>query len=116
MSNIHIFPQIHLDALLRPTLTGRDGLYAWRHINQKSVDFVLCDHELHPLVAIELDDWSHERPDRVERDRKVEALFRESSLPLERLTRRDLQDTSRLRERLMLRLANARDRQAGARA
>jgi hypothetical protein len=107
----YVFPQIHLDALLRPTMNGRDGVYAWRHINQKSVDFVLCNRELRPLLAIELDDWSHERRDRIERDRIVEALFKESALPLERLTRYDIDNVAKLRERLMSRLSSARDRQ-----
>jgi hypothetical protein len=103
-----VFPQIHLDALMRPTSNGRDGIYAWRHINQKSVDFVVCDLQLRPLLAIELDDWSHERADRVDRDRIVETIFRDVHLPLKRLVRPDLLDVNGLSRKIRLELTQER--------
>ena len=43
---------------------------AWfMRISQKHIDFVLCDRpSMRPLLLIELDDRSHHRGDRVERD------------------------------------------------
>ena len=43
---------------------------AWRNrIHAKHIDFVLCDPgNLQPILCIELDDPSHNRPDRIERD------------------------------------------------
>lgn len=82
----HVFPQVHLDDLVYPKSSQKDRLYAFRHINQKSVDFVLCDKEkLSPLLAIELDDWSHARPVRQERDREVERILADAGMPLLRL-------------------------------
>jgi Protein of unknown function (DUF2726) len=60
-------------------------VYALRHINQKSVDFVICDKEFRTVVAIELDDKTHERPDRIERDEIVEGLFKEAGIRLVRI-------------------------------
>lgn len=52
-------------------------------IDRKHVDFLLCDtHTMKPLVGIELDDSSHARADRVERDVFVEQVFRTAGLTL----------------------------------
>jgi hypothetical protein len=52
-------------------------------ISQKHVDFVLCtpDH-ISPILAIELDDKSHDQPKRRERDSFVDAAFASAGLPL----------------------------------
>ncbi len=42
---------------------------AFNKVACKHFDYVLCDRNLKILLAIELDDKSHERADRVERDR-----------------------------------------------
>jgi len=80
-----VFPQVHLSALLDHRVKGQDWRIAFRHINGKSVDFVLCDKiTLQPVYALELDDSTHDRRDRAERDVEVERIFREAQLPLVR--------------------------------
>ena len=82
----YIFPQIHLSSLLNHKIRGQSWRGAFSHINQKSVDFVLCDKSnLSPKLIIELDDRSHEREDRIVRDDIVEEILRDSYLPLLRL-------------------------------
>lgn len=55
-------------------------------INSKHLDFVLCEHSsLAPKLAIELDDSTHARPDRAERDRFLEAGLASAGLPLLRI-------------------------------
>ena len=79
----HVFPQVHLSAL-----------FAFRHINGKSVDFVLCDKEtLRPTYAIELDDLTHEQSDRRKRDLEVERIFEEANLPLVRFKNKNVSET-----------------------
>ena len=52
-------------------------------ISQRHVDFLLVrDGDCCPIMGIELDDGSHQRPDRVERDRFVHAIFSDCGLPL----------------------------------
>lgn len=52
----------------------------------KHLDFVLCDPEqLKPVLAIELDDASHYRPDRAARDQVVDAALAAAGLPLLRV-------------------------------
>lgn len=87
----YVFPQVHLSALLDHRVKGQDWRYAFRHINGKSVDFVLCDKEtLRPTYAIELDDSTHEMPDRRERDAEVERVFKEAKLPLVRFSNKNI--------------------------
>ncbi len=81
-----IFAQVHLGSILDEKIKGQDWRAARAHINRKSVDFLLCDKEyLTPKLAIELDDKSHEREDRVERDTEVERILKAAELPLLRV-------------------------------
>lgn len=52
-------------------------------IDRKHVDFLLCDPTtMRPLVGIELDDKSHQRADRRERDEFVDGVFKAANLQL----------------------------------
>jgi len=52
-------------------------------IDRKHVDFLLCHPvTMKPLVGIELDDKSHQREDRKQRDRFVDGVFHAAGLPL----------------------------------
>lgn len=56
---------------------------ARNRIDRKHVDFVLCSAmTMEPLLGIELDDSSHERKDRKERDDFVDKVFEAGGLPL----------------------------------
>lgn len=82
----HIFPQVHLPSIVDNKVVGQNWQGAFRHISQKSVDFVLCDKAyIAPKLAIELDDRTHERQDRIERDGEVERVLKGAGLPLLRL-------------------------------
>ncbi len=64
-------------------LTAPHDLAAFRRVSQKHVDFVLCDRAtLRPFVAVELDDRSHERGDRMRRDAFVDRAYAQAGLPL----------------------------------
>jgi len=96
-----IFAQVHLPTLVDHTVRGQDWRAALAHINRKSVDFVLCDKAyLSPKLAIELDDKSHERPDRQERDREVERILHEAGVPLLRIENRGNFNPSELSQRI----------------
>ena len=82
----YVFPQVHLASIINHKVVGQNWKGAFSHINQKSVDFVLCDKSyLAPKLAIELDDRSHERQDRIDRDGEVERILMDAGLPLLRL-------------------------------
>lgn len=80
-----IFPQIHLSTLFAHDEYRQNYKGALSTIQRKSVDYVLCDTEFRVRCAIELDDETHQRSDRVERDVFVNQLFRDAGLPLVRV-------------------------------
>jgi len=52
-------------------------------IAQRHVDYLLCDpNRMKPLVGIELDDTSHQKKNRQQRDKFVEQVFQTANLPL----------------------------------
>lgn len=81
-----IFPQIHLSTILNHKINGQNWRGAFSHINGKSVDYVLCDKNTLGLIcAVELDDYTHNNVDRVERDHEVEKILKNAGIPLVRL-------------------------------
>lgn len=97
----HVFAQVHLPTILDNKVKGQDWRAALAHINRKSVDFVLCDKAyISPKLAIELDDKSHERPDRQERDREVERILGDAGVPLLRLENKGRFDPQELAQRI----------------
>ncbi len=80
----------------------------WKKINRKHVDFVLCDpRTLLPLLAIELDDSSHARSDRQQRDAFVDQVYAAAGLPLLHITGRRSYDVSVLQLQLQPFLGDA---------
>jgi len=83
--NLTICPQAPLAALFF-VAQGKQTQTYQNKIDRKRVDFVLCDPKtLKPRLAIELDDSSHQRPERQERDAFVEQVFVHAGLPLVRV-------------------------------
>lgn len=80
-----IFPQVHLSTILDEKIKGQNWKAAFKHINGKSVDYVLCDRQtLKPVYAVELDDYTHTYKNRQERDTEVERMFQSAGIPLVR--------------------------------
>jgi hypothetical protein len=66
-------------------------------IDRKRIDFLLCNPKtLKPAFAIELDDSSHELPNRQERDAFVEDVFATAELPLVRVPAQQAYNTNDL--------------------
>lgn len=74
---------------------------AVNRINSKHIDFILCEEDsFRPLVAIELDDSSHNRKDRIARDQFVNNLFAAQKLPLVRFPAKGRYDAREIEEQL----------------
>jgi hypothetical protein len=70
-------------------------------IDRKHVDFLACDQTtLHPLFGIELDDKSHSRQDRSERDALVDQVFQAAGLPLVHIAARGAYQPNQLKTQL----------------
>lgn len=77
-----IFSKVRVaDLLYVPRGNGHQGYQ--NRIVAKHVDFVLCDPgSMQPIAVIELDDASHGKADRIERDGFLESAFIAAGLPL----------------------------------
>ena len=80
----HVLAQVALNRVL--FLPKQPGRQSWSNkLRGRSLDFVVCDPAtLRPLVVIELDDSTHDRPDRQARDEDVERLLSAAGLPFVR--------------------------------
>lgn len=78
-----IFAKVRLaDLVFLPSGTEKRQSH-FNRIQSKHVDFVLCDHDIvRPLLAIELDDSSHNRTDRQDRDAFVDSALSAAGLPI----------------------------------
>jgi hypothetical protein len=86
--------QSGLDASSRQSARNR--------IDRKHVDFLLVRvDDLAPLAGIELDDKSHEREERQQRDASVDEVFSEAGLPLLHVPAQQTYDPTDLRARVV---------------
>ena len=84
--DFQIFAMVRIADLLRVEKGNKHRRKWLNKILAKHIDFVLCDPgSLKPLVCLELDDVSHQRPDRIERDKFVNLAFKSAHLPLLRI-------------------------------
>jgi len=78
-----VFGKVRVADLLYYPKRQRDWLSRFNRIKAKHVDFVICDkNKICPLIVIELDDLSHNRYDRKERDNFIDKIFGEAKLPI----------------------------------
>ena len=82
-NEVIICPKVRLlDLVYIPRNTPNSYTYI-NKVSAKHIDFVLCDPAtMRPLVALELDDASHEAPDRRQRDAFVDVVFQTIHLPI----------------------------------
>lgn len=73
----HVYPQINLAAVIERTDHSRFCNELFRN-----VDFLITDGNFAPKIAVEINDPTHYRADRQERDRKVRQICEEAGLPL----------------------------------
>jgi hypothetical protein len=96
-----VFAKVRLaDLVWLPKGTERRQTHVNR-VQSKHIDFLVCDHrEVRPLLAIELDDASHGRPDRVTRDQFVDAALSAAGLPFLRVAARKAYNVAQVREQV----------------
>lgn len=83
-----LFAKVRLGDLLQVDrrVGGKKRSAAFGRISSKHADFVVCDPRTFAVVGIiELDDRSHARADRQERDRFFDAAFAKAGLPVLRV-------------------------------
>lgn len=96
-----VFAKVRLgDLLYLPKGTENRASY-WNKIQSKHIDFLICDQDnVKPLLAVELNDSSHERADRAERDAFLFNALKSADLPLMQITAQHTYNVSELSARI----------------
>ena len=82
----HICPQVRLADLMNVQASDPSVRQtALNKVTSKSVDFVVVDTAGRALLVVELDDRSHDREDRRDRDRLVDAVLGQCGIPIRRV-------------------------------
>ncbi len=80
-ANYWLFAKVSLHDVVRNN--ERAG---WSKISQKHLDFVLCDpRDASVVLAIELDDWTHNRASAQKRDAQKDDVLESAGIPLLRV-------------------------------
>lgn len=93
--NYLLFPQINL-----ATVVDKEYVYNSRTDLFRNIDFGVFDYNFKPILMIEINDNSHFRKDRIERDQKVSTILKKAKLPLMTLWVKDGIDINEIRYKL----------------
>ena len=98
--NMIIFPHVALRDLVSISGIEKSSFYKfYNQIDRKQVDFLLVDPKsLKPMLVIELDDSSHQRADRINRDEFVEKVLSTANMPIARVPVKQSYDAKELTE------------------
>jgi hypothetical protein len=96
-----VFPKVRLADVVKV----RKGTESWQshynRISAKHVDFLVCTCDtLSPALVIELDDSSHERADRQERDTFVDSALASAGIPIVHMPARSQYNPSEIAARV----------------
>lgn len=69
-----VCPKVRLLDIVEP-VKGQGYMTRFHKVQAKHVDFVITDQQMHIKAIVELDDNSHYTPDRIERDKFVDAVL-----------------------------------------
>ena len=81
---LNIYTKVRLADLVEPKPKAENPFWmeCFNKIKAKHIDFALADDETSIVALIELDDKSHSRPDRIERDDFVNAVLKNTGYTL----------------------------------
>lgn len=80
---LHVLAKVRMADLISVQSGTRDYQSWFNRISQKHADFVLCDpKDLEAALVVELDDKTHDRPDRRARDRFVDSAYAAAGIPI----------------------------------
>ena len=77
-----VFAKVRLADLVYVSKGAGSWQSHFNRISRKHIDFLLCDRNLAPVVAIELDDCSHDGEEREARDEFVDQVLESAGLPI----------------------------------
>lgn len=99
----YIFSQVQLSRIIEPSEeAGNDRSFWFNRICRQSVDYVLVARDAQTtLLAIELDDWTHESKQRQKQDAKKDKALASAGIPIIRFHAERLPSVEMLRHDVM---------------
>lgn len=73
----NVFPQVALSSLVQ-----KETSIPWRNELFRSVDFLITNLNYEPLYVIEINDSTHNDPERIQRDTDLKAICEEAGIPV----------------------------------
>lgn len=95
-----VLAQVALSRVITPR-KGQNALAAFRSISQKSLDFVVCHKDGSVLAAIELDDDSHKRQNRIKADAAKDSALESAGVKLVRWHVRSIPDEAEIKAMIL---------------
>ncbi|MEY2863148.1 MAG: hypothetical protein RLY58_855 [Pseudomonadota bacterium] len=100
MPDCLIFAQVQLSRLVQCTDDAEEKFW-FNRISRMSADYVLVHPNAQQVLAvIELDDWTHDRPDRKRADAKKDKAIRSAGLAMIRFDGRKMPNVSELQQQI----------------
>lgn len=100
-TNYYICPKVRLADIIYVSETDKRQSY-FNKIKSKHIDFLLCDkNSMSPILAIELDDNSHLRDDRINRDVFLDKALKSAGLKFVRFRVQQSYDINAIKEKLI---------------
>lgn len=97
--------KVRVADILHPEGSGREYMSNFGRIKSKHIDFLLYDATTFQITtAIELDDSSHQRSDRQERDDFLDESFEKAGVPLCRFQAHLFYDPNQIAEKIGMKL------------
>jgi hypothetical protein len=84
--DFYVCPMVRMLDVIEPAVSKQQERKRWfqgfSQVKSKHIDFVILDASLQVFCAIELNDSSHQRADRRQRDERITRMFRSAKVPL----------------------------------
>ncbi len=86
-NNFLLFAKVRLADIAKIEKNNKNFTYWFNKIRSKHVDYLICSIEnCKPILAIELDDYTHNQKNRKERDIFVNEIYTKINLPILHIT------------------------------
>lgn len=78
---LSLFTKVRLADIVEPVNGIKNWKTLFNKIRSKHVDFLMCDRNMKPVCVIEIDDSSHDKDDRKQRDKFVDFILKDVGIP-----------------------------------
>lgn len=97
-----IFGQVQLSRIIAPDDDEADKSFWLNRINRMSVDYVIIDNDYQTtLLAIELDDWTHDSTRRQKADEKKDKALSSAGIAVLRFDSNQMPSVKQLRQEIL---------------